>query len=215
MPFSGRECWLLGIIQCLIKEKRMKLSSKTSQPRYIFLIALQFPSFLDKFAHRKSACSTLSQSNILGKTWTSQFCLPVRFASFPFYTDHDFFLLAVNDFTKPRSFYPVAAWDKGLLKHKDTFWLSYHASELVVGWLEPVIFSHRSINGTSVIRGPFNYDCCRISQPLLPLFHPSSLQLSYNCDVSSIARLSPRHSYQQRFALRHLASKWFHFRIPS
>lgn len=149
MPFSGRKCWLLGIIQCLIKEERRKLSSRKSQPRYMFLTALQISSFSDEIAHRKSACSSLSQSNIWGKTWTSQFCLPICLASFPFHTDRDFFLVAVNDFTKPRSFY---LWLQEIRVYLNTiveaFWLSYRAPELLASWLEAVVLSHHGINGT-------------------------------------------------------------------
>lgn len=103
-------------IQCLIKEKRLKYSSKISQPRSMFLTALQISSFPDELAHRKSTCSNGSPSNILGNHGLHN-CLHICLASLSFHTDHDFFSDAIRDFTKPKSFYPVTARDKDLSKH--------------------------------------------------------------------------------------------------
>lgn len=124
MFYLEKEFCLLGKIQCLIEEKRLKHSSKISQPRSMFLTALQISSFPDELPHRKSTCSNWSQSNILGKHGLHN-CLPVCLASFPFHTDHDFFLLAIHGFTRPKSFYPVTARDKCLSKHNHRHMLGF------------------------------------------------------------------------------------------
>lgn len=121
----------------------------------------------------------------LGKTGTSSFCLPICLTSLPFLQDHDILCLLV---IISQSLEVSTLWlqEVRVSLTIDTFWFSHYASELGVDLLEPVMFSHYCVNGSNPIHASFNYDCSHFLitwvlhkpvQPLLPLFHPNSLQM--------------------------------------